>query len=1374
MLTEINLEFPTRDRVIVTLDREPSSRALAFVDPFTAEDHAELRWYVETYGAHSLGDPDDAEARRIAARLPDLGRALFKAVFSDHAAFERFSRFRRIETGTRLLTISAEHPAILALPWELLHDPHEPGVFLFQENPRISVRRRVRGADDGRAPFTAEPKDTLRLLFVVSRPDDAGFLDPRADTQPVLDAIDANAPGRVVCEFLRPPTLTALMERLGDDTRPPIDILYFDGHGVFDSLGGLPRRFDDARAHNRGDLDALLREKNAAPPTDPDAPPSTGYLLFENDEHKAHLVSARLLGADLHRQRISLVILSACESAAIGGATPDDPADHASAMGSVAARLTATGIPSVLAMTHSVMFHTTRLLFGELFKQLARRRSIGVALDESRRHLINRPERYDVQRGPVRVPLRLQDWFIPALYQPGDDGPLLSDAVLAPPRPARPDQFPRAPEAGFFGRKRDLWHIERWFAGKTRRISLTGFGGQGKTALAQEAGRWLTRTGMFELPILVDCAQMHGRDAVAIAVRNISSALDQTLLDADSVTAALRTTPTLVILDNLEALDKSDLHALLDAAIPWSEAGASRVLCTSRQPDFDHPGYRVHGTLIHRRIQLTGLGSRRNSDDALEWFAALNRLPPAPTIRPPLRDGVIAVFDLVKFHPLSIRVLAQQLKTRGTAELGERLEHLLATTPTSLDPDNPSVLIASIQLSLDRLDEQCRKFLPHLGVFQGGAMEDSLLDVTGLGESGSRAYFEQFLVLAQTEPRDIAVLWRFWYSTTADPSQADLDKFAAKLPDFILETQTGLEQLKAPLDIWPTLRRQLEEAALIEVEQVPGYRAPFIRFHPTLAPLLRTQLSPNELAHRRTAHQRYYCMLIPMFHELDSQSPQQIRAVVRHELPNFSHAVAALDVEDPHASTFSVLLLRFVESYFRLTREAEHLRLRAGTTQGIVGSNSWFQVQYSLGENLLASGKPVEASQVFDEMLRSLEDESGYQKALIFTCQAACLSAHGRFDLAVTKLRSAISIAVTLPSEEGRGLHLAAVVDLANNLSKQRMNPESRAEYEAALPLAKALRNPRSEGVILANLGTIALNEGDLQQAISRYSAALLLFRALQEPISESTAHQQLGIAYQALKQWDVAEEHLRHAARIREEHGPRVGPDSAALTWAQLGLLFAQSGKPSAAESWLKMAIDAFKKSEAWNDAARNLLSLALLLADQPERLQDSRRFAAEALDLWVTHDLPQIWKTYRLLAEISRRGAAASPEPARTALLSERHNHRRVMIETLLASDDARQQYKSHARLIAECAWKLHTNSPAPSIEAVMPQMEEGGWTALAAAIRQILAGERDEMKLYDMLDDEEEEVWIVGTILAGIKDPSTLEALRQFLPTDFPAHE
>jgi hypothetical protein len=552
-------------------------------------------------------------------------------------------------------------------------------------------------------PVLSVTKDCLHLLFVVSRPEDADFIDPRADAAAVLDAIAEHAPGRVAVEFLRPATLDALVAQLDDERLPPVDILHFDGHGVFDRAGGILK---DRKAA-AGGVDS--QSKEAAP----EGAPHTGYLLFEDGEGQSALVSARQLGEDLHRRKVALVILSACQSAAQGG---DEP------MGGVAVRLTGSGIPAVLAMTHSVLVATTRALFGEFYKHLARGRSVGGALDLARAYLDRNPGKYEVQRGAERAPLRLYDWFLPALYQSGEDKPLLARSGVRDSSctdsatgatgkmnlALREAGLPPRPEAGFFGRRRELWQIERYFVGKARRVSLIGFGGQGKTALALEAGRWLVRTGLFDGAVFVNYAETPGRDAVAVAVAALSAGLGESLTDAAAATVALGRVRCLVILDNLEILDAETLAQLLGAAKAWSEAGGSRVLLTSRRPDFNHAGYKLQGTHQHRNLALSGLGGRDYPDDALDWFAVLWKLPPDPVAPRPSREALMGLFEQVAFHPLSIRVLTAQLKTRRIAALGERLEALLAEQKDRLGFENRVGLIESP--SSERKQPKCHPY----------------------------------------------------------------------------------------------------------------------------------------------------------------------------------------------------------------------------------------------------------------------------------------------------------------------------------------------------------------------------------------------------------------------------------------------------------------------------------------------------------------------------------------------------------------------------------------------------------------------------------------------------------------------------------------
>jgi hypothetical protein len=333
-IPELCLRFPNPAEVSVAYEGTDSG-LLAFHNPVTDKDRSDIRWYVETYGAQSLADPDDAEARHIEARLAEIGKALFKAVFSAMEAYEPYLAFRNDTRGPRVLTIDSQNAAILSLPWELLHDPK--GVFLFRENPRISVRRRISGATGGRAPFVLQTKDSLHLLFLVSRPSDAGFLDPRADPGAVLQALEEHAPGRVTWEFLRPATLDALEERLRDDSKPPVDILHFDGHGVFTRVSEEEANENPAK-FGKSIHSEIQRERRARGTPDSDAPVGIGFLLFEKEDGTGQLIAAEDLKDNLYGARVGLMVLSACQTAALDA--EGDP------MASVAGKLTATGIPA--------------------------------------------------------------------------------------------------------------------------------------------------------------------------------------------------------------------------------------------------------------------------------------------------------------------------------------------------------------------------------------------------------------------------------------------------------------------------------------------------------------------------------------------------------------------------------------------------------------------------------------------------------------------------------------------------------------------------------------------------------------------------------------------------------------------------------------------------------------------------------------------------------------------------------------------------------------------------------------------------------------------------------------------------------------------
>ncbi|MCI5219825.1 MAG: CHAT domain-containing protein, partial [Candidatus Electrothrix sp. LOE2] len=710
-------------------------------------------------------------------------------------------------------------------------------------------------------------------------------------------------------------------------------------------------------------------------------PKHTGYLLFEDEQGKKALVEARLLGELFHRQRIGLVVLSACQSAAM---------DEEDAMSSVAAWLTHAGIPGVLAMTHSVLVTTAGLLFARFYHSLFKGDPVGKALDDARAALYFDPKRGERLRGVggnQSVTLELHDWFLPALYQTGPNRPLLSreDGSEAP-EPDQKHNLPKMQESGFFGRTRELWRVERAFTVQgCRRFSVTGFGGQGKTYLALEAGYWLLRTGLFRRVCFVSFAGFQGIDPVGVTISTLATVLDESLPDAEAAEAALKGIPTLLILDNLETLADGDgLHELLSAATRWSEAGDTRVLLTSRQPDFNHPDYPTAGSFRHQCLNLKGLGEQ----DALDWFGELMRLPPEPKFGMPQRSALVSLFKQVDFHPLSISLLAAQLKERRPAELGERLEALLDEQPA--DREDRS-LLASLELSLERLPKHCREWLPRLGVFVGGCLEEMVGKVTGLAEAEANPDIEN---------PDIAKGRKIWEALQSSDPIAIIRAVGRDIPESELsakqmrqlrelvndETVQKLRQwvetapkteiiAGADQSTWPQLREALLRAGLMEADRIPATDKTFLRFHPTLAPALWQKLGKEDKVKLLERYWQAYYQLSGALYHLDDRKPHTARALVQCELPNLFRAVhTALQSDSTEEGVwFAEYVNRFLNN-FGLWRDYRELTETAAKAGGAVGSYSWFTARFILGQQFEMSGQPREAAAVFQDILTGLKE----------------------------------------------------------------------------------------------------------------------------------------------------------------------------------------------------------------------------------------------------------------------------------------------------------------------------------------------------------------------------------------------------------------
>jgi tetratricopeptide (TPR) repeat protein len=1227
MTLELTLSFAAIDCVTVKLGNR-TTNSIPFTSPFAKADWEDMQWYIESYPKQYEADVDDRRAARIVAKLKVWGQGLFNAVFADSNAQRLFNAFQDAEGEARQIAIAASQPEILRLPWELLCVPN--GTYLVHENPRIAVRRQLTGAGGGREPVKVNPKAQLRLLMVVSRPDGVGFLDPRSEGQAVLKAIEEKAPGRVVVEFLHPATLTKLVDRLENEELPAIDIVHFDGHGTFESKGSQSQ--------------------------------AMGYLVFEHENGHKQLISAEELGEALNRQKVSLMVLSACQSAKVTG---DD------ALSCVAARLTHCGIPAVLAMTYSVLVTTAEQLFSKFYGELAGGESLGVALANARRDLCLRKRRGQGWRGTKEIELELSDWFLPAGYQAGGDITLLTQGEI-PPVESPKHRLPELAEEGFFGRSRELWDIERAFVQGTRRMTIAGCGGQGKTYLVVEAGRWLSQTGMFDAVCFVDYASFQGVDAVGVAVAEIGLVLARSFIDAAAVTKALGNCRTLIILDNLESLAARALQELLTVAKEWSQVGATRLLLTTlRDGGMSHADYPAKNSRQHQLLSLLGLGEK----DAIRYFQGLMKLPPAPKWELPRLERLIELFEMVKFHPLSIKLVAYQLKDRKAIDLERDLKKLLAAEPQK---DKQRCLVASLNLSLQWLDNDLLAVLPRLGVFQGGALERQILDVA---------------------------------------------QFA--------------------LHLWDKLKTALLRMGLVQVEDIG---VPFLRFHPTLAPVLWGRLTEEEQRVLRLRHQQEYYDLVSELYVQDSKNPEGIQVIARRELPNLLWAVkGALDDEAENAADFVASVNKFLGA-FGLKKDREFLTERSNQIEATVASQSWNRessdkADKAEAQKLFNAGEYAMAAKLFAKILSKLDPAPSFNRVNILLHLSSCEKSQGQPSKAATYLHRALTLSEQLEpndSKRQRGKIYAELGDVFMSLGEF---DRAQQAYENSLSIYKEFEDLPGVAVTEGQLGTLAMEQGDLTTAIKRYRSALVTFQQLRKPAMEAVAWHQLGMAYEEGKDYTAADRAYRKSARIEEQQENIAG---AASTYGQLAILNVRMQKLSEAEELFWKALANFEEArDNKPGVSEQLHNLASLLANQSNRLPEAYKLATDALTIKQTLDpaAAEIWKTYELLAEIAI--AQTEPDKAR--------EYRHLARTTKAAFAGTQYELQQHAELIELVVIAVGNKAAREQLEPVLVRKVENGLGQLVGAIRRVWAGERDVEVLWDDLDLEDS--MIIAAILRGL---------------------
>jgi tetratricopeptide (TPR) repeat protein len=1233
-----------------------SWRLIAPIGPIEA---GELRWYLEKYAiwpSHYFRD----RARKVEENLVKWGRLLHEtampvvhtakvmnawAKIGDYAG-RRFSVHvdAALEAGSLDADVKTAKEAateLLKVPWELLHDGKS---YLFQGAKAARVRRRLPSTESRDVPVVGTP---IRILLVTARPEDdsCGYIDHRASALPLVEAMES-LPGLVKIHVLSPPTLPALREELdrARRDREPYHVVHFDGHGVYDRHIGLGALCFE----NPEDTGKLEKRRH--------------ITVFTEDRKE----SGTGLGSLLRDHRIPLVFLEACQTA---------QAEKASE--SVASELLKVGVASVVAMSHSVLVETARRFVEAFYAALARGGRVGDAMLEGQRKLKD-----DTFRGRVFGvgELRLEDWFVPVLFQEKDD-PQLFRGTLPSKQTVEDEKkrlatrlggLPAEPATGFVGRSRELLALQRLLRDE-RYAVVRGQGGEGKTALVAEFARWMVRSHQVRRAAFVS-VETHGhRLAVLDAVgsqlvgNNYSAAafddVDKAILPIER---ALREQSTLLVLDNMESIllppfmeketpqalsqeTREELKAILSLCERLLKVGDTRLVFTSREAlpaPFDAPR--------HRRELL-----RLDREDAVKLVErALNAAGgDAGAPSDAAREEIEQLVEAVHCHARTLARLARDLQELGVKRTYESLVELMAEMEKKFPGSREHSLFASVELSLRRMSPANRDRARVLGVFHGGVN----------------------LVILQ-----LMMQWE----------EADVGALAGEL------IETGLA--------------------------TPN-RYNHLTLNPALCPYLRGRL---ESAEREALTARWVEVMLAYAGFLVQQRSQNAEVAATLTVLELPNLFALLDLVQRAGDAEATINL--ATSLYSLLQSLGKPRLleRVGQVRD-AWNHARFDAELNQNQQLLDRGRLREALEGAQQLLQRARaaGERAYPGAdydLAGVCfrLARVLKTAGGSERALPLLDEARqrfeAVAKERPGQGAEGMASACITEQGDCLLFLGRLDGAAAAYEEAIRRDEKRGADRDVAVGKGQLGTVRMEQRRYPEALAAHAEARERFTQLDEPGSVAVSWHQTGMVYQEAGQPEAAEDAYRKSLAIKVRLGNVAGQAS---TLSQLGdLYFSVLDRPEEAAAFFKQAADKYAEGRDLANEGKSRNNLAATLR-KLRRLDEARQELRRAIECKAQFGhAGEPWKTWNILADIETdAGNRAAAEEAKGKAITCYLAYRR----------DGGENHDAPGRISLAVTQPLLAGDPAAAaslLQQQLPRFEAAGFGGFIRALQAIVAGRRD----------------------------------------------
>lgn len=379
---------------------------------------------------------------------------------------------------------------------------------------------------------------------------------------------------------------------------------------------------------------------------------------------------------------------------------------------------------------------------------------------------------------------------------------------------------------GFVGRRKDREAVRRLLS-SSRLVTLTGFGGVGKTRLAIHVAREVSRLyadGVCFVPLddLSDPTLVSDTVAAALGLQHHPSSFD-----AQGLSERLREDELLLVLDNCEHLIDTcaDLAAVLLGQCP-----RLHILATSREP------LRIQGEAIHPVLPLPVPSLAEDTLAAVEAYDSVqllveraSQVAPGFAISDQDASAVIDICRLLDGIPLALELAANRLSATSPTELLHELRahwHPLDVGIRAA-PDRHRTMTACLLWSHALCDPDEQEVWAHLSVFAGGMEMDAIqfmvadrsasLSPERIGRIIQSLVDKSILIAHQGDERMryrmLEVVRRFGSARLEDEGR--LEEVRGRHCDWALAMLTRFEEQWMSADQLPAMTRVRREVANI-------------------------------------------------------------------------------------------------------------------------------------------------------------------------------------------------------------------------------------------------------------------------------------------------------------------------------------------------------------------------------------------------------------------------------------------------------------------------------------------------------------------------------------------------------------------------------